>query len=245
MTEYEITRLDDGRACYLPSPKMIDIWREIWGENVYHTNDGLGRLVVDLGANVGLFTRYALHRGAGHVIAVEPDPFNVSYLERNVEWCRDDVTVIPKACLYGQQRQPFVSMHHAGAWEGANSFLPVSLPSRLRSPDVRSRRGRSDHVMVDCCTLEAIMATAPARFRGQHFRMLKCDVEGSEYNIFDGATEETLARFDYISIECHAAPPEIYGRMIAALTRTHHVAILGRYDVGGSYVWCDRYNMTP
>lgn len=238
MSEHRYT-LADGRECAVPSRKMLDIWREIWQENVYHTHDGLGRLVVDLGANVGFFTRYALHRGAGHVIAVEPDPFNVEYLRRNTAWCRDRVTIVPHACLYGERVQSFVSAQHSGDWEGANSYFPVELPSRTLSPQ------KDERVDVECHTLEEILSLAPPRLGSQPLRMLKIDVEGSEFNIFAGADESTLARFDYISVECHTADAPVYGSMIAALTRTHHVATLGRYDVGGSYVWCDRYNMVP
>src|SRR5450755_2916657 len=39
-------------------------------------------VVVDLGAHVGVFTRYALYRGASCVIAFEPEPFHFECLKR-------------------------------------------------------------------------------------------------------------------------------------------------------------------
>ena len=43
-----------------------------------------GDTVVDCGAHVGLFTKFALQRGADRVVAIEPDPTNVACLESNL-----------------------------------------------------------------------------------------------------------------------------------------------------------------
>ena len=43
-----------------------------------------GDTVIDCGAHVGLFSKYALQRGAQRVIAIEPDPTNLSCLELNL-----------------------------------------------------------------------------------------------------------------------------------------------------------------
>jgi FkbM family methyltransferase len=43
-----------------------------------------GDSVIDCGAHVGMFTRYALHRGAERLVAIEPDPTNLACLERNL-----------------------------------------------------------------------------------------------------------------------------------------------------------------
>ncbi len=47
-----------------------------------------GDLVLDAGANVGLYTRHALSRGASKVLAVEPVPMNIECLRRNL---RDEI----------------------------------------------------------------------------------------------------------------------------------------------------------
>jgi FkbM family methyltransferase len=43
-----------------------------------------GDVVLDCGAHVGLFTRQALRRGAGLVVAIEPSPRNLECLKRNL-----------------------------------------------------------------------------------------------------------------------------------------------------------------
>ena len=50
------------------------------GEVVLHPGD----TVVDCGAHVGVFTRYALNQGAARVVAVEPDPQNIIAFEANL-----------------------------------------------------------------------------------------------------------------------------------------------------------------
>ena len=43
-----------------------------------------GDTVIDGGAHIGVFTRYALQRGAARVIAIEPEPTNIACLEANL-----------------------------------------------------------------------------------------------------------------------------------------------------------------
>ena len=62
------------------------IW-ELAGQSVYESGEVVlhpGDTVIDCGAHVGVFTRYALNRGAARVVAVEPDPQNLICLEANL-----------------------------------------------------------------------------------------------------------------------------------------------------------------
>jgi tRNA G37 N-methylase Trm5 len=62
--------------------------KEIWEENEY-TRYGIdikpGDIVLDCGANVGIFTKYALNKGAKHVYAFECDPSNYECLILNIQ----------------------------------------------------------------------------------------------------------------------------------------------------------------
>src|SRR5579872_1340039 len=64
------------------------------GENGVQLDD----VVLDCGANVGVFTREALANGAQLVVAVEPGPENVECLRRNFapEIAKGTVIVVPK-----------------------------------------------------------------------------------------------------------------------------------------------------
>src|SRR5437588_10416559 len=52
--------------------------RDIYGRRVHS-----GDIVLDAGANVGVFTRKALWAGASKIIAIEPGPENLECLRRN------------------------------------------------------------------------------------------------------------------------------------------------------------------
>jgi len=61
--------------------------REIYDENEYdrfNINIKEGDIVLDAGANVGIFTQYALDRGASKVIAYECEESNFQYYNENI-----------------------------------------------------------------------------------------------------------------------------------------------------------------
>ena len=74
----------------------------LWEILVYRTYDtdengvSAGDTVIDCGAHVGVFTRYALNKGARRVVAIEPNPVNIACLKRNFadEIERGTVTVV-------------------------------------------------------------------------------------------------------------------------------------------------------
>lgn len=62
------------------------VMREMFQENVYqlHPANVAGQVVVDIGANIGAFSKQCLQLGAAHVISYEPEPHNWELLQRNV-----------------------------------------------------------------------------------------------------------------------------------------------------------------
>ena len=66
--------------------------------NIYGTRVRPGDIVLDAGANVGVFTRKALRAGAARVIAIEPGPENLECLRRTFtkEIADGRVVVYPK-----------------------------------------------------------------------------------------------------------------------------------------------------
>jgi tRNA G37 N-methylase Trm5 len=74
-------------SCYDPE-WFKTVKKEIWEDNEY-TRYGIdiipGDIVLDCGANVGIFTKYALNKGAKHVYAFECDPSNYECLILNIQ----------------------------------------------------------------------------------------------------------------------------------------------------------------
>ena len=74
--------------------------KEIWDDS-YQTAAHIrsAAMVVDIGANIGMYSIWAVDAGAKHVIAIEPFSENVEKLKANLERCgmADNVTVLDAA----------------------------------------------------------------------------------------------------------------------------------------------------
>ncbi len=127
--------------------------------------------MIDIGANVGLFSCYAHSKGHA-VLAVEPQPRNVQLLLRNLRINKFDVEVLPLALadkigvlpLYGGGQGASLSRGWGGMKATYSTLVPVS-------------------------TLDSILA---GRFEGAPL-LVKIDVEGHEKQVLMGA-EQTLKR---------------------------------------------------
>lgn len=130
-----------------------------------------GAALVDIGANVGLFSCYAHSKGYA-VIAVEPQPRNVQLLLRNLSINKFDVEVLPLALadkvgvlpLYGGGQGASLSRGWGGMTATYSTLVPVS-------------------------TLDSVLA---GRFADQPL-LVKLDVEGHEKQVLEGAAQ-TLQR---------------------------------------------------
>lgn len=99
--------------------------RDIYGRN----NRGVqpGDVVLDCGANIGVFTRYSLNKGAKLVVAIEPAPENIECLRRNFkdEIAAGKVIVYPKGVW---DKDDFLELHVDPHNSAADSFL-IDKPS--------------------------------------------------------------------------------------------------------------------
>jgi len=114
-----------------------------------------GDVVLDLGAHIGTFARYAIDEGASHVIAVEPHPESVELLRMNVQGRA--VTVIDSAV-------------------DSDILYDSGTPQRARKvPGRGTGRGGWEPIKVSSVTLDELLVHQPTR--------VKCDIEGGEYDI--------------------------------------------------------------
>jgi FkbM family methyltransferase len=139
--------------------------------------DGLRGVVVDAGAHVGLFSLLAAAR-ADNVVALEPEPGNFGLLSENL--ARNGASnVEARQCALANV-------------SGAVDFV---AGDRTSSGSIVLRAGAS-HV-VEAVTLDAIVEeTGPVD-------LLKLDIEGAEFDVLDGASEQTLRRVAAIAAELH------------------------------------------
>lgn len=147
--------------------------------------DRLG-LVVDLGANVGTFTRFA-REVFPHalIVSIEPDPENFIHLKKFTD--HNGVVFINKALGKGR------FWKHIDAPNGAHeSYLPVGMGYKDSEYESASVEG----IMLD----EIINTFPPYGIKS----LIKIDVEGAENCIWDHKPSmAALSHFDHIMIELH------------------------------------------
>ncbi|HUT10686.1 MAG TPA: FkbM family methyltransferase [Thermoguttaceae bacterium] len=168
-------------------------------------------IVIDLGANVGLFA-VRIAPLAQRVICVEPVGANLSVARKNVgrmeRQYADRVTFHQKAVAgeSGCRARIFLSDVSSGAHSTfrehtaelkASSYEDVST---ICLPDLFQRES------VDHCSL------------------LKCDVEGAEFDVFRSAPRETLMKIDRIVMEVHPTVCDQGSHLVRELRATLELA---------------------
>jgi FkbM family methyltransferase len=181
-------------------PMMI---HETWVEHVYTPSTfhvGEHETVVDLGANIGVFTLFAaLITPRGRVVSYEPDPDTFAILLRNIDRNRvSNVETIKAGVL--DRRGPNRIWHDSHN-VGGHSIYPLYVgASTARS------------VSVDFVTLEDVLELNHLKEIG----LLKIDCEGAEYRILGGAADDVLRRVQRIVVECQPVPEPGMGRRVLA-----------------------------
>lgn len=165
-----------GLAVEFPDELVwIHQMKEIFRDDCYGVRELAGApVVIDAGANIGTFSLYALWRcPRATVIAVEPDPRNRAFLERNV----------------------------AGQQAGSVRVVPAALAAaagtaRLagESSDTMRLSESAAAEAVDSVTLSSLIA-GPVD-------LLKMDIEGAELGVLREALPR-LREVRRLVVECH------------------------------------------
>ena len=174
------------------------VFAEVWHRHDYDVprmqirpND----IVVDIGANQGVFTCYAAYHGA-RVYAFEPFPQSFETLQENVRsnGFENNVTARPWAI--------------AGQNGTANLIYTDMLGGVMNSINLdycqKKNLDTQQQITVPCYTLAQIIED----MKIDRIRLCKIDCEGAELDILKQLTEKELRKIDSFVIECH---PESYG----------------------------------
>jgi FkbM family methyltransferase len=145
-----------------------------------------GDVVVDVGANVGVFAVHAARRGAARVLAVEPHPGNADFLERNLRANGAGGVEVVRCALADRTGSTRLRLAAKGV---AHRLFERDEDGALLE--------RSIEVPVD--TLAGLCRT-----RGlARIDFLKLDCEGAEGLILASLTPEWLGRIDRLAMEFH------------------------------------------
>jgi FkbM family methyltransferase len=135
-----------------------------------------GDVVLDCGANVGVFTRTALNRGAGLVVAIEPAPNTVECLRRNFEKeiAAGRVIVVPKGVW---SRPDVLELAEGGDGNTTGDSFVLG-------------RNQKNKVKVALTTIDILAGELKLR----RVDFVKMDIEGAEKEALRGGAE-TIRRY--------------------------------------------------
>ncbi len=179
--KWELYQTELGKFWLTAPGKELLTWLvwEMRVQRVYESREVTirpGDTVIDCGAHVGVFSRYALRRGAGRVIAIEPEPGNLACLETNL----------------AEEISPGrVSVVRAGVWD-ENTRLTFFHFDENPAQDTFLRRPQKAAELegMQVLPLDEIVEQLGL----ERVDFIKMDIEGSERNALRGA-RKTIARF--------------------------------------------------
>ena len=136
-----------------------------------------GDTVVDLGANIGIFNRWAFHQGASKVISFEPDKRYFKLLSLNAD---------PRSILFN------------AAISNEMGELNLYESSHLGGSNVFGSDGKEEY-SIKTYTLNYLFECGLI----DYIDFLKVDIEGSEHLAFSGISDENLQKVKTIAMEYH------------------------------------------
>jgi FkbM family methyltransferase len=157
-----------------------------------------GDVVLDCGANVGVYTQVALNAGAKTVVTIEPAPENIECLRRNFskEIASGQVIVYPK-----------------GVWD-KDDLLTLYVDPNNSAADsfVIEKNGWHGVRQMPLTTIDKLVA----ELKLERVDFIKMDIEGAEPKALIGG-RETLAKYHpRLAISSYHAPdhPETIPRIV-------------------------------
>ena len=206
------------------------IIREIWQENCYHALGELkpGDVVVDLGANQGIFSLFAAQKGA-RVFAIEPDVRNFEVLQRNIKRNGLSEQITPFNFAIGQTSGEIEIFIPEKDGETLTGLITTSIAVQQNYAGLsvtHLRRAR-----VPCRRFGELIAMLPAG----PVKFLKIDCEGAELEILESGTAADFSRVENLLMETHWGYSEksLYQRVKDLdFSVVHYEKIQGVYSTG-------------
>lgn len=146
------------------------------------------KLIVDLGANIGLFTLFAaIHAPRAKLVSVEPFPATFERLVQNVE--RNGLS----------QRVQCIQAAVAATGGVRQMDADPTTPNHSRA--LRNSADEMQLIPVHAISLDDIISRAASM--SSTIDLLKMDIEGVEHEILQAATPALLSHFRLVQLEYH------------------------------------------
>ena len=194
----------------------IEMIREIWGDR-YYTCDGWdvppGATVLDLGGGIGGFAVLAAVAGARRVYAFEPTPDTFDLLVANVEPWPGTIVAVEAAVTVEAG-----TVHMSGFGAMPDGTINTGLPAVA-----------DEGIEVQAVSIHDVLA------RESTWDVVKVDIEGHEYPLFEAITTAEWDRIKMVTMEFHhddEATCRARGRDLGVLLMRHG---FNRVDVDWSW----------
>ncbi|HEX6873879.1 MAG TPA: FkbM family methyltransferase [Micromonosporaceae bacterium] len=263
--------LPNGMAVAAPSPdEALFLYRQIFDQVEYGrfgVRPGDGAVVLDIGANIGLFSLWASRQARGvRLVAVEPNPDALPYLRANLGLYAESAQVVDVAVSDHAGTAELTSFPELTYLSGLGSRQDAA--SELVRSHFRSTGGDTVDGSGDGAERAALLADANRRLAAvshevvtvtlsqlidrlelDRVDLLKINAEGAELRILRGLRPEHWSRIGQVCLEVEhssVAGPRIRAMLDAAGFETHEI---GDWNVGSeadvSYLYAIRPGWLP
>lgn len=183
-------RLKDGNIIRVREFWTLFLFDEIFVENCYESPEVLKRgpfgTVIDVGANIGLFTlRSKQLWPEARVVALEPHPDNFDKLQEHVAINR----------LEG------VEPMQVGIADKCGCFDLYVQPRNIAGHSMYKKGGTTTSISIPTLTLADVQVPVSKGSGGAFGALLKVDCEGCEYPLLSTLTQELADRISCIVFE--------------------------------------------
>lgn len=165
-------------------------------------------IVVDIGANIGVFSLYAAINGAKKVYAYEPNPEAFQSLQSNIRINRLEDVIVP---------------FNLGVSGSDNEKIFIKNQS---SPYNKVEHSASlDTVEIDTVSLSTIVNS----IGGEGIDLCKIDCEGAEYDVLYNTPDEWLSKIKNVRMEHHDNTKKV--SLIEWFLSKGYIQLLDRYSI--------------
>lgn len=236
-TTFKISHPAIGEIYCLNEREARATVHEIWIDELYlkaGISISAGDVVLDVGANIGVFTLYAAKHGA-HVYAYEPMPPTYAALQQNIEARGLDQLVQTRNIGLSDRVEEKAMFHYLKAsvcdawtaqdrlfthltenWEDTLEMFEAADPDRstaIHCLASRSEQQAAVHQMIKDISSDVIqvkckfdtLSGVMAKEKIKFIDLLKLDAELADWEILNGVTGRDWERIRQLAMEVHVA----------------------------------------
>ncbi|MCL5420548.1 MAG: FkbM family methyltransferase [Candidatus Parvarchaeota archaeon] len=198
----------DSVAMLLSDLNQLGVIQENFIEEQYKVLNVKGRVVIDVGANIGdTVVYFSKLRGAYKVIGFEPYPYSYALAKRNMA-----INQIKNAIVLNQ------------GVGGRNKT--ITIPKGFENTAGSGLKKFKNGEKIGIVTLRDIV-----KKYGVDKGILKMDCEGCEYKIILNSSTDTLRHFEQIVVECHYGYLNIEKKLKEAGFKVRHTRVYYSHNI--------------